>query len=81
MIGILGLPWAAAAIYSGWSGKLWIAAFLLPVGVILYYAAKGTGVLVRDLQEGGGVIAVIFGQIVTLAIFYGIGFALGSALD
>lgn len=77
MIGILGFPWAAAAIYAGWERLPWLAAILVGVGGVLYVMLRPT-ILTAHFQRSpvGTLVMLIVTQGITVAILYGIGFGL-----
>jgi hypothetical protein len=47
---ILGIPWAAAAIYAGWSGKFWLYVVLVFVGIVLYALIRQRAVISASNQ-------------------------------
>jgi hypothetical protein len=74
LIELLGLPWGAAAIYAGWSGTYFLAAALVPIGIILYGCMRVTVVL-ASLQRGRiqTLVWLVVTQSITVAILYGVG--------
>jgi len=75
MMGLLGLPWAAAAIYAGWAKLYWFAGSLVLIGTLLYFLLKGAAII-RHIQRSP--LQLIIGTIVSQAIMVSILFGIGT---
>ena len=79
---ILGIPWAVAGIYAGWSGKLWLYVVLVFLGIILYALIRQRAVISAfQISPARALVWLLTCQSITVGIFYGIGAGASMALQ
>jgi hypothetical protein len=76
---ILGIPWAAAGIYAGWSGKFWLYVVLVFVGILMYSLMRQDAVISAfQVSPIRALVWLLTCQSITAGIFFGIGAGIGA---